>query len=69
MLRNHPPLIVFEEDRFRYYEALEKYAENEDIQPLYVFFQYCLEKNMAQGSSAVVAGTLINNKNAGWQLC
>ena len=44
MLLNHPPLIVFEDEKFKYYEALEQYAENEDVESLYVFFLHCLER-------------------------
>jgi len=44
MVNNHPPLIVFDEDRDGYYRALEHYDESEDIEPLYAFFQYQLVK-------------------------
>ena len=44
MTHGHPPLIVFEEDRGRYYDALEAYSENEEIEPLLQFFMHQLEK-------------------------
>jgi len=44
MSHNHPPLIVFEEDRGVYYEALEHYGSTEDIEPLFAFFHRQLEK-------------------------
>ncbi|MCL2633196.1 MAG: Fic family protein [Oscillospiraceae bacterium] len=39
MLNNHPPLIVYDEDKKHYYEALEKYDSDEEIQPLYEFIK------------------------------
>jgi len=44
MIHNHPPITVFDEDKAQYYEALVCYVTNEDIEPLYVFFQQQLEK-------------------------
>jgi len=44
MVHNHPPLVVYDEDRERYYEALEHYGDSEDIEPLFAFFQLQLEK-------------------------
>jgi Fic family protein len=44
MIHNHPPLIVHDEDRAEYYEALEAYDENEAIDPLFNFFLRQLEK-------------------------
>jgi len=39
MTKGEPPLIVFEEDRKMYYQALEKYDADEDIRPLRDFLQ------------------------------
>lgn len=36
---NHPPLIVFEEDRNLYYDALEDFNETEDLNKLLEFFK------------------------------
>ncbi|MCL2605099.1 MAG: Fic family protein [Defluviitaleaceae bacterium] len=44
MINNHPPLIVYDEDRTEYYNALEAYDANEDIKPLFAFLVYQLEK-------------------------
>jgi len=44
MVNNHPPLIVFDDDRDGYYRALEHYDETEDIKPLYDLFQRQLIK-------------------------
>lgn len=44
MINEHPPLIIYDEDKRFYYEALEKYDENEDLAPLYEFLKYETEK-------------------------
>lgn len=44
MIRNHPPLIVYEEDKRMYFECLQKYDETEELNPLYEFFKYETEK-------------------------
>lgn len=44
MINNHPPLIVYEEDKRLYYECLQKYDENEDLEPLLEFLKYETEK-------------------------
>lgn len=44
MIHNHPPLIVYEEDKQLYYECLEKYDTDEDIDPLTKFLEYEVEK-------------------------
>lgn len=44
MIRNHPPLIVYEQDRKLYYESLERYDENEELEPLMEFLMYETEK-------------------------
>lgn len=44
MIHNHPPLIVFDEDKRLYYECLQKYDETEDLNSLYEFFKYETEK-------------------------
>ena len=55
MLHNHPPLIVYDEDKRLYYECLQKYDETEELNPLYKFFKYETEKtwkkalNLANG--------------------
>jgi Fic family protein len=44
MTHNHPPLIVFDEDKRLYYECLQKYYETEVLNPLYEFLKYETEK-------------------------
>ena len=48
MINNHPPLIVYDEDKKLYYECLRKYDESEEIKPLYEFFKYETEKTWAK---------------------
>lgn len=44
MINNHPPLIVYDEDKHLYYECLQKYDKNEELNALYKFFIYEIEK-------------------------
>lgn len=44
MINNHPPLIVYDDDKHLYYECLQKYDEAEELDPLYEFFKYETEK-------------------------
>ena len=44
MIHNHPPLIVYAEDKQLYYECLQKYDETEDLNPLFEFLKYETEK-------------------------
>ena len=44
MVHNHPPLIVYDEDKRLYYESLRKYNEDEELSALYEFFKYQVEK-------------------------
>lgn len=44
MTNNHPPLIIYDEDKHLYYECLQKYDETEELNPLYEFFKYETEK-------------------------
>ena len=44
MTHDHPPLIVYDEDKLIYYECLQKYDEAEEINPLYEFLKYETEK-------------------------
>lgn len=52
MTRNHPPLIVDEEDRRQYFAALQKYDEDEDLEPLYQFLKAAVEKTWARAAAA-----------------
>ncbi|WP_321301267.1 Fic family protein [uncultured Sphaerochaeta sp.] len=44
MGNDHPPLIVYEEDRSLYFEVLRSYDRQEDLEPLYTFFLSAVEK-------------------------
>lgn len=44
MTHCHPPLIVYEDDKQRYYECLQKYDEAEEINPMYEFLRHETEK-------------------------
>ncbi len=44
MTHNHPPLIVYDQDKQMYYECLQKYDEAEELNPLYEFLKYETEK-------------------------
>jgi Fic family protein len=44
MTHNHPPAIVYDEDKRMYYECLQRYDETEELNPLYEFLKYETEK-------------------------
>ncbi len=44
MIHDHPPLIVYDEDKRMYYECLQKYDEAEELNPLYEFFKFETER-------------------------
>ena len=44
MINNHPPLIVYDEDKSLYYESLHIYDQDEELSALYEFFKYQVEK-------------------------
>ena len=44
MTRDHPPLIVHDENKAAYYTALEAYDKTEDINPMYDFLLYQTER-------------------------
>ena len=48
LLHDHPPVIVFEEDRKQYYSALEAWDERQELAPLVSFFQKQTEKTWAK---------------------
>mgnify|MGYP002626953339 FL=1 len=39
LVRNHPPLIVFERDRVAYYGAMEAWDAERDLDPLRTFLK------------------------------
>ena len=44
MIHNHPPIIIYDDDKQLYYECLQKHDETEDLNSLYEFFKYETEK-------------------------
>ena len=44
MTHNHPPIIVYDDDKRAYYDALEKYDTAEEITPMWVFLKAQAEK-------------------------
>ena len=48
MLHDHPPLIIYDEDKGLYYGCLQKYDEAEDLKPLTEFLHYETEKTWAK---------------------
>lgn len=44
MTQDHPPLIVYDEEKRMYYECLQMYDEAEELNPLYEFFKYETER-------------------------
>lgn len=39
MINNYPPMIIYDEDKGAYYNALQKYDEQETLDPLVSFFE------------------------------
>ena len=44
LINDHPPLVIYDEDKRLYYECLQKYDESEEITPLYEYLKYETEK-------------------------
>ncbi|MCL2059155.1 MAG: Fic family protein [Oscillospiraceae bacterium] len=44
MTHDHPPIIIYDEDKAKYYEALEAYDRDEDIAPMVNFFRNQTER-------------------------
>lgn len=44
MINNLPPVIIYKEDKKYYYAALEKFDEEEDLNPMIEFIKYEMEK-------------------------
>jgi len=44
MINNHPPLIIYDDDKRDYYAALQSYDESEEIEPLFGFLRLQCEK-------------------------
>lgn len=48
MINDHPPLIVYDEDKNEYYNVLEEYDKSKDIAPLYEFMKFEIDKTRAK---------------------
>ena len=48
MINDHPPLIVYDEDKNEYYDTLEEYDKSKDIVPLYEFMKFEIDKTWAK---------------------
>ena len=48
ILRGHPPIIIHEEDRKDYYEALEAWDTRQKLEPLLAFLRAQTEKTWAK---------------------
>lgn len=44
MINDLPPIIIYDEDKRYYYDALEKFDTEEEIDPMVEFFKYEMEK-------------------------
>jgi Fic family protein len=44
MTHNHPPLVVYDEDKAGYYQALQSYDKDEKIAPLLAFLREQVKK-------------------------
>lgn len=62
MINGHPPIIVHDDDKDAYYEALEHYSNSdEDIIPLFEFFKTQFEKTWASAVERHERGNKHNN--------
>lgn len=52
MIHDIAPIIIYNEDKKLYYEALEAFDTNEDLNPLYQFIEYEQEKTWTKKSIA-----------------
>lgn len=50
MINNHPPIVIFDEDRKEYYQALEAFDKKEELEPLVSFLKGQLEKTWKKRS-------------------
>ncbi|GHV36522.1 hypothetical protein FACS1894187_11260 [Synergistales bacterium] len=44
MTNDHPPMIIFNEDKTNYYSALEAYDRTEALEPMHKFFKHEVER-------------------------
>ena len=48
LIQNHPPVIVYDDDKEAYYFALEEYDKSEDIMPMFNFLRHQVELTWAK---------------------
>lgn len=61
MTRNHPPIIIHNENKRLYFECLQKYDVDEEIEPLYQHLRYETERTWGK-AMALVEGTAPKRK-------
>lgn len=61
MINDHPPLIVYDEDKYLYYECLQKYDETENLDSLHEFLKYQTEKTWDK-ALALAGGAMPEHK-------
>ncbi|GHV30524.1 hypothetical protein FACS1894167_11510 [Synergistales bacterium] len=44
MIHDHPPMIIFDEDKAEYYSALTSYDQSEELEPMYKFLRHETER-------------------------
>ena len=44
MINDHPPLIIHDEDKAAYYDALAVYDNSEDLSPMTTFLKQQIER-------------------------
>jgi Fic family protein len=44
MIHGHPPIIIHDEDKLAYYDALSRYDEDEDVEPMAAFLKRQMER-------------------------
>ncbi len=59
MINNLPPIIIYNEDKKYYYEALEKFDLEKDISLMVEFFKYEMEKTWEK---TIDKSNNVNNK-------
>jgi Fic family protein len=62
LTHGEPPVIIFNEDKRKYYDALEAYDTSEDINPLYKFLKEQTEKTWEKAYKRVKGNTSHNRK-------
>ncbi len=61
MIHDLPPVIIYEEDKNYYYDALEEFDENDNLNPTIEFMKYEMEKTWEKSMDRI-HGITINHK-------